>query len=272
MTMDTPQTPQVIVPNPGLPKTIGILNIVFGSLLLLYGLCMGASTLFMPALGSMMQAQQKKLEAEAQAKHKAQIEEELADLDRREAEAETEQEKAEIQAQREQVKKRPPPLVPNTAMGFDMVKDPTYLRFIWGEIITGLLLNVPLLISGIALLGLREWGRKLALWIAGLKLVRLVILLVLAVTMIAPGMARRMDREFAKLGAQIQQTRPGGPPIQPKMKTMSAITGAAMTAQYVFMYGLGMVYPVIVLWVLTRPRAKYACLAVSKPGPAPLLE
>src|SRR5262249_36901511 len=145
--IDMSQTlpPGYVIPNPGPPKVIGILNIVFGALLLLYGLCQGAGALFMPVMQGMMETQQKQTEAEAKRRQEERIAAQLKELDAKEQAAQDDEEKKAIQAQREELKSQPPPFTPNTTMGFAMYSNPTIKAFNWGDIITCLIVNVPLL-------------------------------------------------------------------------------------------------------------------------------
>jgi hypothetical protein len=259
-----------VVPNPRLPRTMGILNIVFGSLLILAGLGKVVSTLYMPAVSAMMRAQQAKMEADALAKEQEDVADLLAGLAEREKAATTPAQKEEIEAERAAIRSRPKPFVPNMTAGTEVAQDPAFVRFNWGEILTGLALNAPMLASGIALLRLREWGRRLALWVAGLKLVRLLVLTIASLIVVAPLMTRMMGQEFEKVGTQMQQAGRGAGPVQAQqLKQMRFFTGIAMTASYVGFYALGAIYPAVVLRVLTRPGVRAACND-AKPGPDPL--
>src|SRR5262249_12326211 len=57
----------VVVPDRGTPRTIGILNIIFGGLLLLCGACYGAYSPMLVAMMPAMQAQQRQAMASMQA-------------------------------------------------------------------------------------------------------------------------------------------------------------------------------------------------------------
>jgi hypothetical protein len=265
--MSTSLPPGYVIPNPGPAKTIGILNIVFASILILYGLVQVASSLLMPTIRTSMEANQRKMEADALKKHQDSIAEDLKELDEKEKAAKTDEEKAEIQAERERVKNRPKPFIPNTTIGLEMAADPKVMRFQIGEILTGLALNVPMLISGIGLIMLREWARRLAVWVAGLKILRLAIVLVFSMTILVPAMMRMMNKQMDAMATQIQQSQPGRAGVQQQMKQAGNVAGIAIGASYAGMYSLGMIYPAIALIVLTRPRVRAACIVASKPEP-----
>jgi hypothetical protein len=268
--MATAPQPRYVVPNPRLPRVVGILNIVFGALLILVGLGRAVHALYMPAMAEMMRAQQSKLEADARAQEEAAKAALLGELDRRAAAAKTPAEEAAIEAERAAIRSRPRPFVPNLTSGMEMARDPAYVRFDWAEILTGLALNVPLVAAGIALLRPREWGRRLALWVAGLKLVRLAILAVASVVVVVPLVARSMDRQFEAIGAQMPTGRAATPAQARQLKQMSGVMGVVMTGFYVGFYVLGAIYPAVVLGVLTRPGVRAACQEPKpEPGPDP---
>jgi hypothetical protein len=261
-----------VVPNPGPPKTIGILYFIFGTLLLLYGLCQIGAVMILPGMSRWMLVQQKQAQAQMEAQQKQTIDAEIAELETKaKAEGATDAEKEAIKAEIERLKQRPKVPMINTMMGLEIAQDKRVQVFNWLDMLTCLVVNVPLLVSGIALIQLREWGRKLALWTCGIKIARLAALGLFAIIAIVPMMTRRMTTEMDKMGAQIQASRGGpggGPPIQQQMRFVGGLMGAAMTGTYIVIYAGGMIYPVIAIWALSRPRAKAACIA-AKPAAEP---
>src|SRR4051794_15297384 len=135
-----------VVPNPRLSRAVGILNIVFGAVLILVGLGRAVYTLYLPAFATMMQAQQTRLEADALAQEETAKAELLAELARRETTATTPAKKAQIEAERAAIRSRPRQYVPNVTGGVEMASNPTLARFNWCDILTGLALNVPMLV------------------------------------------------------------------------------------------------------------------------------
>src|SRR5947209_3899171 len=98
--MESAPAPKVVIPNPRVPRTFGILNIVFSSLLLLCVLCNGAYFVMMiPAFSKAMDDMQKKAQ-EQQDNEKKAILSTLADEEKA---ARTDQEKVEIKAKRLEV-------------------------------------------------------------------------------------------------------------------------------------------------------------------------
>src|ERR1700682_4482945 len=90
-------------PRTAIPKTIGILNIVFGSLLLLCGICFGISLAMQFAMGPMFAAQQQQFQQMLEADRRQKLQE-LQDLEQA---AQNEKEKAPIQARQKALKAQP---------------------------------------------------------------------------------------------------------------------------------------------------------------------
>lgn len=249
--MATDQSAGWVVPNPKIPRTIGILNIVFASLLLLYGMVQGVMSIASPLLtrGVLSRVQEQKNQLRAQAQN------ELADLVRQESATEDAAEKARIQSRRTVVQSQLQRLgtEPDLSAIQNMTTDPRVLGHAIANIVTGLTLNALMLSSGLGLIKLREWGRKLGLWVAGLKLARLAALTASQVLLVLPVTTQRMNEMMVQgnLGAS------GGPDVEQMMK-MTALVSTAVAALTLI---LGSIYPVIVLWALSRPATRAACLA-----------
>lgn len=93
----------LVIPNQGIPKTLGILNVIFGVILILYGFCVLGSTLVFPTL---MQFAEKAAK-DVQAKEAARKQAELKSLDDRLASAKTDEEKKSIEAEKANVSSLP---------------------------------------------------------------------------------------------------------------------------------------------------------------------
>lgn len=245
---DLPVTP-FREPNTGVPKTIGILNIVFGVLLLLCGVCSGLNVVTQSAFGPMIAAQQKQiqqaLEAERQAK--------LKKLQEQEEAAEDEQEKAKIQAQQKVVRAQPMPVAPDTSK---FMTAPGVQGYMIADALSGIALNVLMIISGIGLLALKEWGRLVAVWVAAIKVIRLVAIYGYFALAVAPVMAQ----QFRAMFEEMAKAAPPGPkaPSPEELAQISTVMGATMTGTAIGMIVLGSIYPVVVLILLTRARVKAA--------------
>ena len=81
------------LPKPGIPKTLGILNVIFGVLMVLYGMCTVGFMIAAPALTGFAESTVKQAQAKVEESQKAQLKE----LDEREAAATTDEEKSAIQ-------------------------------------------------------------------------------------------------------------------------------------------------------------------------------
>ncbi len=240
-----------VVPTPQPAKTFGLLNVIFGILLILWGACQGAGALAMPFLPQFFEGIQTKVQTEV----KAEREGELKALAEAEKAATTDEEKAQIVAQRAQIEATPvvDPIGPMKAM-FGMYEDRRFLTYYWAEALSGIVLNGLMIASGLGLMKLRESGRRLALGVAAAKIVRLIALVVVVVAVIAPLTAEYMKQMAAAMPAA------GGPAMGGLMQQAAASASIQAVAFAVF----GSIYPVLTLWFLTRPGVRAACLAKPK--------
>ena len=259
-----PPVPIPVAPNPRAVRTIGILNIVFASILLLFAAVSLVSALASPYYARVLKAQEQATAArDAQSRASA-----IEEARRREQAAQTPAEQATLKARRQALESAPPLVRMPMTGGVQPMSDPRFAAYTWSEQLTSLALNGAMLAAGIGLLGSRAWARSLALWVAGLKLVRLAILTVVAVAVIAPLMARligvQMDQQMAQQQAMMRRGPAPAPPVN--FTKFMAIT---LTAWYVTAGLLGAIYPAVVLAALNRPGAKAACSAGPGPGPDP---
>jgi hypothetical protein len=257
---ERPPVPPV-QPNTGGPKAIGVLNIVFGTLLLLCAICSSINLAMQSAMGPMMQAQQQQLQQAMKAEREQQLQE-LRDLEQA---AKDEKEKANLQARQKALQAQPVPKMPD----FTKFTQNAHLTvYAIADIVTGLILNIAMIISGIGLLALKEWGRVTALWVAGLKIVRLVALYSIFAVVVVPVLVRSMTSMFEEMFDELAKAGPPGArgPGPAELSQMAMGMGTMMTAFAIGMIVLGVIYPAIVLIVLTRPSVKAAC-APRSPGP-----
>src|SRR5262249_43401668 len=131
------------------------------------------------------------------------------------------------------------------------------------DVVTGMILNVLLLISGIGLVRLKEWGRVTGLWVAAIKIARLVVIYSINIVVIVP----IMTKQFADMFEDIARAAPPGPrgAGAPAMTEVGPAMGTMMTAAAIGIMIVGSIYPAIVLWLLSRPGVKAAC---TNPRPA----
>lgn len=243
---DLPTAEEVVAyvePHTSTVRTFGVLNIVFS---LLIG-CMCLYTLGIGVVMPYIAASVEKASDDIQQKQDEIKQEELAALDEQIENAETEEEKELLRSQREQVATVQEVQIPNM---FSAMSNPKLLAYFIVDGTTGLLLNTLMLISGIGLLYRKEWARKLALWVAGLKIVRQIILQLVNIAVIVP-----IQMDAAKqMFEQMNQNGPPAPPVD-----MAGIQGIMYTAMAVFTLVIGCMYPALTLWFLSRPGAKVVC-------------
>jgi len=103
-----------------------------------------------------------------------------------------------------------------------------------------------------------------ALWVAALKIVRLIALYSFYAVAVVPGLAEQFRAFFEEM-ARAAPPGPNGPAPQ-QLGMLATVVAVAMVVYAIFMILLGSVYPVVVLVLLTRPRVKAACAPV--PGGA----
>src|SRR5262249_7718006 len=114
-----------------------------------------------------------------------------------------------------------------------------------------------LLISGIGLVTVKEWGRKLGVCIAALKIARLLGLYGFSIIVIVPITTQRLIQMVEEMQQNFppgQRANAGAP-----IADMAKVMGTMMTVSFVAMIVLGAIYPVVALVVLTRPSVKAAC-------------
>src|SRR5262245_10880256 len=240
-----------VLPTPQRAKLVGVLNIVFASLLLIYIGIQAAMLILTPTImrisGDMMKDSQLKLEQKREA--------DLAALKKEAAEAKTDEEKAQLAGQIKALENEPKVTMPDMNKMWDAMRAPGYQVYVWSDLASGFLLNLAMLISGIGLLRLKERSRKLAIGIFGLKIARLCILAIVLVLVILPitsKMSADMMSEMTKSGAPI-----------PTMGEMSKIQAAVGTIQAALGVVFGSFWPILGLVLLTRPGTRAACLALT---------
>jgi hypothetical protein len=259
---------QWVVPNPQVPRTFGILNIVFGALLLLFGVYYLVMTLYGPTFQKSIF---KGIETR-QAAEKAERESKVAELKRKEAEATTTEDKVALKAEREDLEKHAGPDL-STAMDdiatFNPLSDLRIAIYTYSEIIAALLLNVLMIVAGIGLLSLAEWARKLAIGVAWLKIARWVAMTVVMMVLILPITMEKMQKLFGTIEAQTKAQ--GGRAVVFPMGGLAQLTVVFGAISQIFSLLFASIYPALLIWFLTRPRSRAAFL--RKPAtPLPDLE
>lgn len=238
-------------------RMIGMLNVSFAGVMLLCGACSGFYLMLQvtmaPFSGAYMQSMQEGLHVQAKQEHQKRI----AALEAEEAAASTEPEKARLAAERQALEQKGPAEVQFPDM-LTLYRDPWLMGYMVADPATGLPLNALMLISGIGLIAAKNWARKLALWVAGFKIVRLVLIYGYAIVVVVPMFAAKMG-EMVETTVRSAPQRPGAQ-LPPQFgQTVAMFYGVSLSAGAVIMILGGAIYPCIVLWVLTRPKVKAAC-------------
>ena len=127
-----------------------------------------------------------------------------------------------------------------------------------------------MIIAGIGLLSLAEWARKLAIGVAWLKIARWIVMTIVMMVVVLPITMEKMQKVFDVVETQTkaQGGRPVVFPMAGSLAQFSVIMGAVFQ---IFSLVVASIYPALVIWFLTRPRSRAACL--RKPaGKPPELE
>ena len=153
----------------------------------------------------------------------------------------------------------------STQVNFDKINSdlPWIGWYMWIDLISGMILNVALTVSGVALV--RGWksSRSVAVNVAALKLTRLVAIVLLACLVVVPksrnvltAFATSKHGETLIQGAMWSSSTGALPPVRLQGADIVTILTSSGYLSTVLMLSLGAVYPLIVLIVLTRRPLK----------------
>jgi hypothetical protein len=233
-------------------RVVGIVNIIFATCLILFGLCMGAYITALPILGRTLTEVQKSADKKMEAKRQ----EELKSIEEALKKAATEEEKQQLEEEREAISTRPKVQITQaidpSMMGLN---DPKVQAYYWIELASGLILNVAMIAAGIALVRQKPWGITLGIGTAVAKIVRLVVVYTYFALVVASIIAQRSAEMVGRMMSQQQAMLGTAEP--------PAIDSSPLVQVYERVYGLipfvvivlGSLYPAISLYVLTRARA-----------------
>lgn len=263
--MDSLPTAVSVAPKPGLPKLIGSLNVAFGFLLFLIGL--GRLDLIGP---SFTQNQPFKLErGDAQIFYDQFHQRQIFELQKLEESTTNESKQAKLRSERLE-------LAANHQKDIDQHLDLKSINYVllllnwyfWADFATGPVLNLLMLASGVGLTQLRVWARRMAIWVALLKIVRILALTLFFTIAIVPQARRTMDAVahtelgeviIAKANSALTQASHGPPPVHYTAENFAVNMAAMAYILAVFGMILCLIYPAISLVILTRPSVKAAC-------------
>ena len=141
---------QWVVPNPRIPRSFGLMNIIFGSLMLLIGAGYAAIYAFSPMFTQQMQAGIKKQQEVQKAAHESK----LAALKQKEDDAETEEAKEMIRDERATLEKNVEPDLSgmDDLLGWNIFSDVRLAIYYFSEVASGMLLNLLMIIAGVGLM------------------------------------------------------------------------------------------------------------------------
>lgn len=251
------------IAKPELPRTIGVLNLLVGGLLLLCGMGCMSQTFMGLVSGNKPHLDPKETQDVVNEMKRTVVEElkekEEATKDNAEK-TRLREERTKLEAKKGRVEEQVDFARVNEAL--DWIP-----RYLWIEVISGPLLNFLMLISGIGLLQLKGWGRVLGVWVAALKIIRLVGLCILMTVVIIPKLTSTLG-DFVKTDAgeavfakamEEQRNQPGGGNPVPKPQDIVNILSVFGQGTAIAFACFGSIYPLVALVILTRPGAKLAC-------------
>ncbi len=259
-----------VVPDTTTPKVLGILNIVLGCLALPCGiyftLYIAMISFMMPVMmGEVNRAQQQSVKARAAAQA---AESPVASDDTNEAQAtkiadavkDAKDENVIIISEITDVKVDfdfgapggPGPVAATPDIFGAIFKDGDIRVVVWAssDVIATLLLNLGMIAAGIGLLMRLSWGRTMAIWVAGLKIVAIIASQTYWAMVCVPAAA-------VKFGEAISSTMPSPGP-GPNASSVSVGFIAYMTVIAVATVFFCSIYPIICLVLLRMARVKAA--------------
>jgi hypothetical protein len=249
-----------VVPNPQVPRSFGLMNIIFGSLLLLLALGHGFWYLYTPTFTRQMQEGVKKIEAD----RKADRDERLADLKKQEADAKTEEEKESLKDEQALVEKNTRvSVVPfGDLSSMNAMSDKRIAAYYAVEVSAAVILNVLMIVSGAGLLGLAEWARRMAIVVAQLKILRWIAMTVALMVLVLPVTMEMTEKAMAAAEAQVNAQGAAMPLPMSQFLRFGMIFAAVWQ---VFCAIVAIVYPALLWWYLSRPPARAACMKQPEP-------
>ncbi|HEY2840811.1 MAG TPA: hypothetical protein VGJ26_16760 [Pirellulales bacterium] len=254
----SPGVPQDMLPATSAHKMIGTLNLIFASVLLLVGACCGVSVMGQVAMAPINDNFQKSMQEGINAQAKIERQKKIDELQAQEEAAATEADKEDLAAKRKLLEQQPLRQAPVVEM-MAPYRSPKLIGYMVADLSTSLALNLLLFISGIGLLGAKSWGRRMGIWVAALKIIRLVLVYGFALFFVVPELSQKMGEMMEKMTAQVAQQQPGQPQMPQVGQTVGTVYGVMMSSGAVLMIIFGPIYPIVMLRVLTRPKVKLAC-------------
>lgn len=267
--LDGPQ-PQQLIPDRRTPYVLGVLNVLFGALLcamaVLMALATVASLFVNPYVESLTTAAMEQVKAE-RARQIAAIDElrEKASV----AEDSDERSRLDLEADALEAKLGPEPV--DVAKIMQQAQANKLLAYGLPALkySTSLVVNGLLIYLGVGLMRLRESARRGTIGLAWIKIGRLLLIAILELALVVP-MQVKLQHEV-RSSMQVSVGPAGGPSAQQAKQIedmMMVITTVAAFATVAGFAAVGVIYPIVLLWLLTRPRVKLA-FQITEAGLAP---
>ena len=170
-------------------------------------------------LGPFMKMQNKEIQDRFDSRQKERLDALTAEAKK----AETDEQKASIRERLARVLTEAKPVI--ATPDFDVLmaefKHPRVLTFYGVNFGTAMVLNLLMLISGFGLIRFREWGRRMSVGVAWVKLVRLVLVTAVSIVVIIPLTTRSMVDAMEKLG-RAPEAEGCGPRPTPRKRPSSS--------------------------------------------------
>ncbi len=247
--------PRVIIPNPRIPSLLGLLNLILGSLLLLAGLAVIGWTLSYPSLLQMTRTPEREERTREREALETKIEHVQKLFDRETDPAIREKLRSEIIALEGEVETKFGDVTLDDRVR--SMKDPRIAVPFWLDNIAGLFLNGLMIAAGMGLVALRTWGRRLALQVAALKLLKVIVMTVLTVGFLVPLNVVRTREFYERIEARARAQGMGANAgMGTQVAEMTAITSTITSVGFGI---IAMIYPALSLWLLNKPSVRAAC-------------
>jgi hypothetical protein len=233
---------------------VGVLNVVFGSMLLFFNLTQVAGIAMMPMISRMMGGWNSQMQTMIEAERA----QELRRLREQLEGAQTDEEKANLEQRIDRAEARPAPQSMDLGKMYEWMASPTFSNWSWFDLITSAVTNILWIIFGARLIAKRETGRKGSIVTSILKIARGAVSQTIYIIVVVPVMSKGISDAMQEM----IKASPGGggPPFN-----MGMVLGVTYTVTAIMTLIGGSVYPVISWWLLTRPRVK-AAMVDAKPA------
>lgn len=258
--MSVPLEPGYVLPKPRTTQVFGMLNILYGILMLGLTYFSVLMYVFAPVGEALLQEFMGTMGGVV----KGQKDNNIRKLERLVELAPNEVRRAHYQNRLDSARAEPVIDFTNMPMGMDVLREPAFRTYGAADFLTGLPLAVAIMIAGGGLLRLREWARKLALWASIAKVVALVGLLVYALAVVYPVQTRIVMKQMEAqqkmmAGTPAAAANPFGSP------QMMALMSVSTSASGIFWFAVLGAYPAVVIWIMSKPGVRAACWVASRP-------